>query len=97
VRNIVKHLPCYEVSKPKDNITNSPSHQSRDISGVYSNKLGTLHKIAIRQMYTLYYLLFNKFILNIVQRVSNYVSSSSGTQLFITPAIDVRYLIKYTS
>jgi hypothetical protein len=32
-----------------------------------------------------------QFVLKIVQHVSNYVNSSSGTQLFITPAIDVRY------
>jgi hypothetical protein len=31
-----------------------------------------------------------QFILKIVQHVSNYVSSSSGTQFFITPAIDVK-------
>jgi hypothetical protein len=36
-----------------------------------------------------------QFILKIVQHVSNYVSSSSGTQFFITPAIDVWYSLKY--
>jgi hypothetical protein len=36
-----------------------------------------------------------QLILKIVQRVLNYVSSSSGTQLFITPATDVRYSLKY--
>jgi hypothetical protein len=38
-----------------------------------------------------------QFILKIVQHVSDYVSSSSGTQLFITPAIDVWYSLKYIS
>jgi hypothetical protein len=38
---------------------------------------------------------FIQFILKIVQHVSNYVSSSSGTQLCITPATDVQYSLKY--
>jgi hypothetical protein len=40
---------------------------------------------------------FIQFSLKIVQHVSNYVSSSSGTQLFITPATLVWYSLKYIS
>jgi hypothetical protein len=37
-----------------------------------------------------------QFILKVVQHVSHYVSLSSGTQLFITPAIDVWYSLNST-
>jgi hypothetical protein len=42
--------------------------------------------------YTLFIICYLiQFILKIVHHVANYVSSSSETQLFITPAIDVWY------
>ena len=40
----------------------------------YKETRKLLHNIMIRQMFTLYYLLFNKSILKIVQYVSNYVT-----------------------
>jgi hypothetical protein len=47
-------------------------------------------------MYTLYYLLFNTvYIKNSPTSFELCYSLSSGTQLFITPAIDVWYSFKY--
>jgi hypothetical protein len=57
-----------------------------------------LHKTVFRQMYTLYYLLFNTVgIKNSPVCFEPCHSSSSGTQLFITPAIYIWYLLKYIS
>jgi hypothetical protein len=57
-----------------------------------------LYKIVIRQMYTLYYLLFNAvYIQNSPTCFELCYSSSSGTQLFITSAIGVWYSLKYIS
>jgi hypothetical protein len=54
--------------------------------------LNRLYKIVFRQMYTLYYLLFNTvYIKNSPTCFELCYSSSSGTQLFITPAIHVWY------
>jgi hypothetical protein len=47
-----------------------------------------LYKIVIRQMYTLYYLIFNRvYIKNSPTCFELCYSSSSGTQLFITPYV----------
>jgi hypothetical protein len=55
-----------------------------------------VYKIVLRQMYTLYYLLFNTvYIKNSRICFELCYSSSSGTELFITPAIDVWYSVKY--
>jgi hypothetical protein len=49
-------------------------------------------------MYTVYYLLFNTiYIKNSAKCFEPCHSSSSGTQLFITPVIYVRYSLKYIS
>jgi hypothetical protein len=57
-----------------------------------------LHKIVFRQMYTLYYLLFNTvYIKNSPTCFQLCYSLSSGTHLFITPAIDVWCSLKYIS
>jgi hypothetical protein len=54
-----------------------------------------LYKIVFRQMYTVYYLLFNTVYSPTCFKLCH--SSSSGTQLFIRPtaAIYVRYSLKY--
>jgi hypothetical protein len=55
----------------------------------FLNRTHWLHKIVIRPMYTLYYLLFNTvYIKNSPTCFELCYSSSSGNQLFITQAID---------
>jgi hypothetical protein len=57
-----------------------------------------LYKIVFPQMYTLYYLLFNTlYIKNSPTCFKPCYSSSSETQLYITPDIDVRYSLIYIS
>jgi hypothetical protein len=55
-----------------------------------------VHKIVIRQIYTLYYLLFNTvYIKNSSTCFELCYSSSSGAQRFIIPATHVRYSLEY--
>jgi hypothetical protein len=57
-----------------------------------------LYKFVFRQMYTLYFLLFNTVcIKNNPTCFEPCHSLSSGTQLFITPAIYIWYSLKYIS
>jgi hypothetical protein len=56
-------------------LTNNTSHiMCRYVYYLSTCKISHIHKIVIRQIYTLSYLLFSKSILKIAQHVSNYVT-----------------------